>query len=301
MISSIERASFAHYIADYERTLSVLSDIKVAWANTRFDRYRRVLQKIAATEHPRIVNYRDPQQREADRVFREAATQVEQLMVSQRIWLAQEPDLLYRKLKLVVEGPDVPPTGKASDAARNTLAELATGALLHRQGFSVRLTDADEDVTASIDGLPPLAVECKRPASSRAIESNLKDIRKQLKRCRHTEKRGMAVIATDRMLGISGGLYDVIDEAHLRRAIDTEQQRIRDHIRQLVTNPSRSQLHLYPTTWLGGVLFVGTVMLRERGLPVTVGVLSMFSVAPAHAAATVAPLIERVESIMGAQ
>jgi hypothetical protein len=204
------------------------------------------------------------------------------------------------ELKLVLKGRDLPPAKtKDDDGPRNTLAELATAALLRRHGFQVLLTEKDEDVLASVPELQPFAIECKRPASEAAIEKNLRDMRSQLgARCKAGNRYGFAVLAVDRLLGVSGGMLNARSEAHLRVVLDEKIRSLLRKVRALVTHPGRPKLRLYPTTMLVGFLFAGTFFIQDRGMPVTVGVLSAASAAPDNAT-KVSSVINVVKHYLG--
>jgi len=145
----IVRSSFPEYLTQVDRCLAQVDALGLRWRATRFDRYRSALEEAAKAVYPRVVDVKDPAQRERDRLLREAAIQTEQLMVSSETWDEQSQDVLSSKLKIVLKGRDLPSTKtKDDEGPRNTLAELATAALLRRRGFQVSLTDKDEDVLA---------------------------------------------------------------------------------------------------------------------------------------------------------
>jgi hypothetical protein len=66
-------------------------------------------------------------------------------------------------------------------------------------------------------------------------------------------------------------------------------------VEPIFAHPARPKLRLYPTTRLVGCLFVGTVFVQDRGMPVTIGLLTATSAAPEHAmeASFVIDVVER--------
>jgi hypothetical protein len=86
----------------------------------------------------------------------------------------------------------------------------------------------------------------------------------------------MAVIASDRLLNLSGSLATANSEAEFRALLDSELAR---RTRQLHALAQRKDLKLFPTTPFLAAILVGTVVLQDWGLPTFLGVLAIHSTA----------------------
>lgn len=244
---TIETRSFADFAVEFEVVLERLDRLGVRWGGgRRFDVYRKAFAREATLPHPRKVERSDAAEWAFSALLREAAVQAQQLVLSSEIWSTLDQEVLTKKLRLIVRGPSMPPPAK-DDPARNTLAELATAALMARRGFRVSISEHDEDVLAESASHNPLAIECKRPATRDAIETNIGRLRDQLRvRCARGDRYGFAVIAADRLLGRSGGEQWAISAAHLHAAVDHELRELVFQLRAIVTDPRRPHLQLYP-------------------------------------------------------
>ncbi len=80
----------------------------------------------------------------------------------------------------------------------------------------MELTEGREDLLASVPGLSPFAVECKRPVAARTFASNVRKLRRQLyQRCRDCYEHGIAVLGVDRAMGLTGTLREATSLADL--------------------------------------------------------------------------------------
>ncbi len=249
------------------------------WRRTRFGRYMELVGEIAASQHPRIVDRTNAYERDRDRRFREALTQLGQLSASSRIWDRQDPAVLKGKLRTIMSGPEMPPPGVKLDAGRNALLELAAGGLLARHGFEPQLTSDREDLVATAPEFPGIAfaIELKRPASRKAVESNLKQVSRQLEeRCRDTSRTGIAVFGIDRLTEFSGSVVHARDYAELEGSVRAGLKRQLSTLHRLA---QRKDLRLFPKTPFVAAVLFATVTLEDVGMPVFIGILGMHSTA----------------------
>lgn len=152
--------------------------------------------------------------------FAEASNQAKQLVESRVIWDSVDPPLLVQKLSLIVDGQAMPDPRNTCDHARNTLAELTAVALCHHRGLDVTVT-ADEDACVSVpnSGLPPFAMECKRPTSMAKIERAIGDARAQISRriAGENYRHGIIALCVDRLIDFPATQIEDFGEAAQER------------------------------------------------------------------------------------
>ena len=277
MSDEIRNSSIPAFIDECATALKRATAYKVR-IDTRFATYMTTLREIALLPHPRVVNRRDNQELQRDRIYREATVQFHQLNVSTRVWGNQDPDVLSQKLQSVFSGPILPAPGDDWDPARNSLLELVTAAMLARYGMTAELTRDSADIIVKIPGWEEvLAVEVKRPTSVSAIQKNLKKARKQLReRCKVPGRIGMAVMGFDRTSALARGNAS-ISSTHLSGALD---KFMRDETAKLYQLAQRADMKLFPTTPFVAGMLVGTVYLEDVGRPTFVGKLAVRPTAP---------------------
>jgi hypothetical protein len=234
----------------------------------RFEDYVRILEEFAALPFPR----KEPWGERAA-VTWEATAQCQQLVTSTRIWSKVDPGALKIALLKVGRGDLLPPD-EGDDQPRNTLLELTTGALLNARGFSVDLTVGDEDVIASVPGVLPFSIECKRPASPKGVLRNLKDAKLQLEsRYRAGKQHGMAVLGVDRVLGLTEGGLVARDAKHIDTVVNGKLRSLVTDLRRVMADSP--EYALFPSTPLFGFVLVGSVFNLHDGVPVGIQQLSL--------------------------
>jgi hypothetical protein len=275
----VERTSLRDTFQRAEGVLAAVNRLGIRLG--RFSDYLDVLQQAAKTlTKPTNRPFLGTDAR--DRLFYEAASQTMQLVDSFAVWRWEDPEVVRPKLRRICSGAALPPkregnpnkSGVSDDAPRNTLAELACAAILHRKGFGCRLTGAAEDVEATFGGLKPFAVEAKRPAHLKSLSDNAKAVRRQLgTRVRDGAKLGLAVFAADRMLGLADGDL-VLDRADRLDAMLGKQ------VTQLVQRLQNPKHRLFPRASLGAVLTTGAVFCVDPGFLVTISSMGFFCTGP---------------------
>ena len=194
--------SFADF---YAATSDVLDraqrDIGVRMTKGRFGRYLEVLQNAAKLLAPFRVDW--DRERDRWRLFTEALSQCRPLVLSAPAWPGLDRRALQGMLRRVRAGDLIPPAGVEHDDARNTLLELEVVSCLADAGFKVEITLSGVDVIARRPEVPPFAVECKRPATLRAIERNIRIACDQVRgRAEDGLSHGICAIGVDRLVGL---------------------------------------------------------------------------------------------------
>jgi hypothetical protein len=116
-------------------------------------------------------------------------------------------------MRKVLAGNPVPQPGVDSDSeARNMLLEFTAAAVIREAGFHVTMTVEREDVRGSLDGLPDLLIECKRPASTGSLGTSIHKCCAQfLRRGRQLGTVGMVLIGVDRTFdGVPERIADAV-------------------------------------------------------------------------------------------
>ena len=257
--------------------LSAIDSLGLRWQGTRFHHYLRTLEEEAFLKDRKIFI---PKKREPQFVYElwETIGQSRQLVQTRNIWSLVQEEHLRSKLATVLTGRALQSGVPDHDAARNTLLELLTAWLLHNHGFAIELTNQEADVIAKIDGIPPFAVECKRPASGEGLRKNFKAIRRQLTKryTRHGYQHGIAVVAVDRVLNLSS-------EPPVRRSFDFVKLFIQktlceatDFLRLIADDVGFSPA----STPIGAVILVGAAFVFQPFGVTTIEHLGFFNMAP---------------------
>lgn len=273
MFQQLRKTSIPDFRDQLHTTFRELERLGVAWKGTRFHTYAKAIEAADEQQYPRSVNL--SRDKEQQRLFWEATSQSQQLINSSTIWRLQDETVIRDKLTKVMKGADFSPRGSADDLSRNTLLELTTATLLYRSNFDVKLSAQQEDVSATIADQPTFAVECKRPTKRASIDRNLKRLKKQLNgRCKRNGKQGLAVLGTDRLLGLTAYMPYVSNTNELLTIIDRRSEALATHIREKFR---RISMKLAPTTRLAATVLVGTVFVGDEGVPVNLGRMTVFT------------------------
>jgi hypothetical protein len=261
----------------------------------RFTEYLRALETFARLQFPR----RDVWGPEAALTW-EANAQADQLVTSRSIWPIVNQEALRVALVRIMRGDPLPPQEDDDDQPRNTLLELTTAALLNRQKIDVNLTVGDEDVIASIKGLPDFSIECKRPASEKGLLRNLAVAKSQIEaRYNHGRHHGIVVLGVDRSLGFAGSGFVARDSMQIQAVVHKKLKELRESLLVKINDPTRPQYQLFPKTPLFGLVMVGSVFNQHDGVPVSIQQLSLSCTGPEddpisrRMLAAVAPLFSR--------
>lgn len=266
----IEKNSLKKFAEQLRGTLEKIESRGVKWKNTRFGRYLDVIDKFSQYEFPRPFPFAEPNELA---LFSEAACQAQQLIDSEGAWPNTPPEVLRQKLALVVQGPDITPPDHSDDKGRNALVELTTAAMLARRNFTVCLTGQEEDISATFPGLPRFVVECKRPTHQGRLKKHVKALRHQLESRRKPGEYGIAVIAADRLLGMSelGGSVDA--EADVERLVMGGVHKV---IKAIKEAEVEARTTLAPHASMAAILLVGAIFLREPGYLVTISQIGLY-------------------------
>jgi hypothetical protein len=264
--------------ADFrQRLFAVLQDVEargVAWKNTRYSEYLKILDAASSLDYPRAASWNEDQHK-----LWEAAVQCQMLVASEAVWSGLDADILVVKLGQVVKGR--PFESPSDDNPRNTLVELTVAALLARQGANVRITLDEADILATFAGVPTFAVECKRPTKAANFRKNLREANEQIKRRLSPDTpHGIAVIAVDRQLDMTKKGLSAPDERTIGTALEAEQRRLSRLFRNLAKKP---HCNLFPQTPIIATLVTGAVFNLGAGIPVTIVHLGMSCTGPEDA------------------
>lgn len=202
--------SFEGIYDDVQRACAWLSSIGCTVSPTRIGTYQRDIRALAD-------NYKSDKAMQLTEPKR-----FEQLLFS--IYEATEFVAIFRglesykheslipKLKELASGPirgTDEKSNSSSNRARNTGYELLTAARLAAAGYDIDLS-TDADIIARRDGFD-LYVECKRPQSPDAINSNLKDALRQLRNRYESSPdpaaaRGMVALSINKAVPVASQL-----------------------------------------------------------------------------------------------
>ena len=197
----------------------------VRWRGTRFDRYFDLMRLLVDGRPTDVVRSTE----EAE-LLDEALVQASQLAQATALIATVDRVVLARKLSATMNGPDLQPIDSSDDMPRNVLFELSVGATFLDHGFSVSMTEEDEDLVVRHVNVPRLlVVECKRPAVSNgpsviaAFDRNLKRACRQLRE-RNLAARGAAgvvVLGMDRVYGVARRRVSAATSGALAAAVQT--------------------------------------------------------------------------------
>lgn len=196
-----------------------LRSLHIARPGGRFDSYLAMLQEFGELPFPCELPW-GPEKRA---LFFEAASQVAQLVTASRVWPHVPPQVVTTKMRKVLAGNAVPqPDIDADSEARNILLEFTAASVIREAGFRVTMTVEREDVRGSLDGLPDLLIECKRPASTGSLGTAIHRCCTQfLKRGRQQGAVGMVLIGVDRTFdGVPERIATAVAEEARRRGED---------------------------------------------------------------------------------
>ncbi len=196
MASTISKVAFSELASSLQKVAAWLGRLGINEPPTRLGYYRRVLEQLA---HAHARGDRD-----ALRALWPSSTvplfEAEEL-VGIHHWLSgPEHDAYTReRMRLVASGPQsyTDENTSSGNAARNTAFELAIAARIVGQGLALDMSVAS-DVAVRF-ATRTVVVECKRPQSEDALERNVDDARRQLrKRYRSANRPGyVGIIAVD--------------------------------------------------------------------------------------------------------
>jgi len=277
-------------LASLDGALNAVSALGVRWKSSRFDTYRGILADSIKWEWPPRFQTADDKKRFF--TFIEGHSQATQLIGASGFWSVLDPSLLCRMLDKIVKGSALPVDADEDDPSRNVLFELSTARYLSLAGFNVQITDEKEDVLASAAG-HDFAVECKRPASFKTLEKNLIKIRKQLVARRHVAQRhGVAVIAIDRIVGLSGGngLYPSFDA--LRDRVLTGMEDAAKTVTQL-----SQAVGLDEVATLASLILTAPVIAKKEGALYAVQQVATFAL---NQRPETKPILDAVEALYAA-
>jgi hypothetical protein len=143
----------------------------------------------------------------------------------------------------------------ASRESRDTLIELVSAALIPRSCL-VKIGNA-EDLSITLHGFSPFAVECKRPACTDTVPRNLVRVSRQLQRRYHSGyDHGMAFIGVDRIASLRSNYPEVDSDRDIRISTHQFFERLRSMIQ-----PEAARAGITArTTPAIGLVFVGTII-----------------------------------------
>lgn len=265
------RTTLRESLEKAQDVLAVVSRLGVRLG--RFEGYLGVLREAATTLTSPVGR---PWLGDAnrDRLFYEAASQTLQLVESFPVWRWEDPETVRAKLRRICKGSALPPPPGIDDGPRNTLTEFACAAILHRKGFTCRLSADAEDVEAKLPNMKPFVVEAKRPAHLESLADNAKSLRRQLgQRISDGSRHGLAVFAADRILGLADGDL-VLDRA------DRLDDVLGGHVTKLVQALQQPRHRLFPRAALGAILSTGAVFCADPGFIVTISAMGFFCTGP---------------------
>jgi hypothetical protein len=229
----------------------------ISWQQTRFGQYLNLLKGASCAQSHEALPFQDYR---SQCEFWEALNQSTQLVSSCAIWSRLDPALLREKLTLVMKGSLMPPEGTHDDTPRNTLLELTTAALFWSHHFEVESPPDARDVIVVADGTR-FSIECKRPASKKTLEQNIRRLSHQL-RARPSNTVRLAIIGADRLLDFSGSFLKTPTLHTLNAGV----QKLSQALSFRMMHWSSSGRRLFPDVPAAGVVIVTTVWVEEHAM-----------------------------------
>jgi hypothetical protein len=224
MVSAIARQPYEALLSDYEAALAWMAEIGVRLGSGRTKRYKKILEYWSN-------NYRNASIEEGQNVFPDFVGSLYELgaflEIYQSLRGSKENDLsqVISKLNKAVKGPVYSSEeSPQSTTARNRLFEVLVTAKCHKPESGL-VANLLSDTDAGFSFLQKkLWIECKRVASVRKLESNVRDacnqVNKSLKRKTGTGHRGIVALEISKLINPGDDLYVAPDEPTLLRAID---------------------------------------------------------------------------------
>jgi len=202
--------SFEDLSDDVQRACAWLSSIGCTVSPTRIGTYQRDIRALADDyKSDKAMQLTEPKRFE-QLLF--SIYEVTEFVSIFRGLESHKHDSLIPKLKEMASGPirgtDEKPTS-SSNRARNTSFELLTAARLASAGYEIDLS-TDADIIARRDSFE-FYVECKRPQSPDALNSNLQGALRQLRNryegAQHPAgARGMVVLSINKAVPVASKL-----------------------------------------------------------------------------------------------
>lgn len=202
--------SFEDLSDDVQRACAWLSSIGCPVSPTRIGTYQRDIRALADDyKSDKAMQLTEPKRFE-QLLF--SIYEVTEFVAIFRGLESHKHESLIPKLKEMASGPIRGTDEKlnsSSNRARNTSFELLTAARLASAGYDIDLS-TDADIIARRDGFE-LYVECKRPQSPDALNSNLKDALRQLRNRYESAQdpagaRGMVALSINKAVPVASQL-----------------------------------------------------------------------------------------------
>ena len=196
MASSISTVAFSELAASLQKVAAWLGHLGIDEPRTRLGHYRRVMQQLAdAHAHG-----------EKDALRALWPSSMVPLFESEELvgihqWLSgsEHDGYVRERMRIVASGPSsyTDENTSSGNRARNTAFELAVAARIVGGGLQLDRS-VPSDVAVRV-ATRTVVIECKRPQSEGALERNVDDARRQLRRRYKSAKRPgcVGVVAVD--------------------------------------------------------------------------------------------------------